>query len=724
MNLISTKVKGDVEILIAEDSFTQAEQLKHTLEAQGYRLSIARNGCEALAAAEQHPPALIISDIVMPEMGGYELCRRIKQNEKLREIPVILLTSLSDPADVVRGLESGADNFIFKPYDEPYLLARIAYILANRHLRESDSAQMGVEVLFRGRKFFISSDRLQILNLLLSTYETAVQKNQQLIEAKEELKELNEHLEAKVKERTVALETEIAERKQVQDELRRSEIRYRQLFESNPQPMWVFDLETLAFLAVNAAAIHHYGYSREEFLAITIKDIRPEEDVPALLEHTSRKLENLQQLIWRHRKKDGSIIEVETTSHDLVFDGRAARLVLANDITEKKKLQAQLLRAQRMESIGALAGGIAHDLNNALAPIIMGIELLREESSPEGRAQMLNTMKSSAQHGVEMIKQILTFARGVTGEAGILDIKRVITEIVKLAKETFPRSIEVRSRIVKGLYPVTGNATQLHQVLLNLCVNARDAMPRGGNLQIEAANEVLDRKTTPSKPEPISGPHVVLTVSDTGSGMDPELLSRIFEPFFTTKELGKGTGLGLSTVQGIVKGHGGFIELASEIGKGSIFKVYLPAAMTVEPDSAPMTPIEPPLGRGEKILVVDDENSVLEMTRETLETFQYQVLGARDGAEAVRTYRQHQNEIQAVIVDMMMPIMDGPMTVQELQKIDPRIKIIGVSGLGSESVLVDTGQLRVRAFLKKPYTVQALLTVLRDVLRQAGGESD
>jgi len=215
------KPRSPLEILVAEDSFTQAEQLRHMLEEHGYRLATARNGGEALAALEQRTPTLVISDIVMPEMDGYELCRRIKQDEKLRDIPVILLTSLSDPTDVMRGLESGADSFIFKPYDQQYLLARISYILANRHLREKESAQMGLEIFFAGRKFFITSDRLQILNLLLSTYEAAVQKNRQLTETQDGLRMLNEHLETKVRERTAALEAEIVERQRAEEQTRK-----------------------------------------------------------------------------------------------------------------------------------------------------------------------------------------------------------------------------------------------------------------------------------------------------------------------------------------------------------------------------------------------------------------------------------------------------------------------------------------------------------------------
>ena len=392
-----------------------------------------------------------------------------------------------------------------------------------------------------------------------------------------------------------------------------------------------------------------------------------------------------------------------------------AKLIINTDITEKKKLEAQFLRAQRLETLGALAGGIAHDLNNALAPIMMGVQLLQEDLSAEDRRKILDTMNDSAKRGSEMVKQIVAFARGVSGEPSVLDVKHVVTEMEKLAKQTFPRSIVIKVKIAKRLYPVMGNATQLHQVLLNLCVNARDAMPEGGTLGIEADNILLDKKISAWQPEPVSGPHVLLTVSDTGCGMAPEVLNRVFEPFFTTKELGKGTGLGLSTVQGIVKGHGGFAEVITETGRGTTFNIYLPSTAATEPQSAETKSNVMPFGQGEQILVVEDEVAILTMIRETLETYNYKVLTAKHGAEALDLY-QRKDKIHLVISDMMMPVMDGAATLQALRKLDPALKVVAVSGLGSESALMKIGKLNVQAFLRKPFTPRELLTTLRDTL--------
>lgn len=507
---------------------------------------------------------------------------------------------------------------------------------------------------------------------------------------------------------------ERAERKRAEEKIHEQAA----LLDKAQDAIIVRDLED-CIIYWNKSAERLYGWTAAEANGRNVNELLLAKDAPQL---DSGQKEFMERGEWmgevQQVTKDRKPVMVESR-WTLVRDGAGqpkAKLVINTDITEKKKLEAQFLRAQRMESIGALAGGIAHDLNNALVPILMGVELLRDDLPGEMRSKMLDTMKSSALRGSEMITQILAFARGVSGELAVLNVKHLITEMNKLAKETFPRSIQIQTKTAKNLYPVTGNATQLHQVLLNLCVNARDAMPAGGSLQIEADNIVLHEKITCWKLEPVSGPHLVLTVSDTGQGMSPEVLQRIFEPFFTTKEIGRGTGLGLSTVQGIIKSHNGFMEVESQIGRGTTFKVYLAAAPTAKLQSSETKPSDLPLGKGEQILVVDDDLAILEIMRETLETFGYRALTAKDGVEAVALYQRHSGEIHAVITDMMMPVMDGPTTIHALQEVDPLVKVIGVSGLGSEEVLSKAGKLQVQAFLKKPCTCEELLSMLQRVL--------
>ena|SRR5438477_3849769 len=417
-----------------------------------------------------------------------------------------------------------------------------------------------------------------------------------------------------------------------------------------------------------------------------------------------------------NKTKTGS--EVLTQTHwSLVRDANGnpkSILSIHTDITDKKKQDEKFLRAQRLDTVGTLAGGIAHDLNNALAPLLMGIELLRSGLLDDQKQSVLNNMHASAQRGAEMVTQILSFARGVAGESALLDVKRLIKEIERFAKEAFPKSIQIQSDVASRLSPVKANATQLHQVLLNLCVNARDAMPKGGLLRIEASNVTLENRRTPWYPKPVSGLYVAVMVSDTGEGIPPELLDKIFEPFFTTKA--KGTGLGLSTVEGIIKAGGGFVEVFSQLGKGTSFKVFLPAFAASLGKPAESEPSALPAGAGETILVVDDEIALLEMVRETLESFNYRVLLARNGAEAVSTFRTHTRRINAVILDMMMPVMDGPSTLVALRKINPSLEIIGVTGLGPEAPLLHGIDASLQAFLAKPFTRDKLLTTLRQVL--------
>ncbi|HUJ43261.1 MAG TPA: PAS domain S-box protein [Opitutaceae bacterium] len=386
------------------------------------------------------------------------------------------------------------------------------------------------------------------------------------------------------------------------------------------------------------------------------------------------------------------------------------------DITEKKQLEAQFLRSQRLESIGALASGIAHDLNNVLTPILMGTPLLREAVRGKEARDMVAAIEASAARGAEIVKRVLTFARGVPGERVPLQPRHLILEMVKIAGETFPKNIRIENAAPGNLWAVQGDATQIHQALMNLCVNARDAMPAGGVLRLTAENVMLDEAFAKATPEAKPGPHVCLGVADTGTGIPPENLDKLFAPFFTTKAPGQGTGLGLSTVLGIARSHGGFVKVRTEVGEGTTFEIYLPAFPTAEIAAGLAPGSAPPWGNGELILVVDDEEAIREVTRKVLETCAYKVMTAAEGLEAIGIFGRQHRDIKAVITDMMMPGMDGPSLVAALRAIEPGIKIIGISGVGERTGVTNLQALALPAYLAKPFPIQKLLRALHEVL--------
>ncbi|WP_395743604.1 ATP-binding protein [Prosthecobacter sp.] len=430
-------------------------------------------------------------------------------------------------------------------------------------------------------------------------------------------------------------------------------------------------------------------------------------------------------------RKDGSRVAVSLSMTCMLDDDGEVTgfLGIVTDVTEKKKLEQQFLRAQRLESVGTLAGGIAHDLNNVLTPILMSIELLRLTHTNERTLAILGGIEASARRGADLVRQILTFARGVEGKRTELHAGPLIKDIQHFVQDTFPKNIHCISSLPEDLPSFLGDATQLHQILLNLCVNARDAMPGGGTIAITARSAILDEAAAAKQMDAKPGAYVMLSVSDTGSGIPHEVVDKIFDPFFTTKEVGKGTGLGLSTVLSITKSHGGFVTVTSEPGQETTFTICLPAVpntgrCSLPPPAQEQPPVQEqpmPHGNGELILIVDDEEAIRTTTRQTLEALDYRTLVAADGVEAVALYSQHNAEIAVVLTDMMMPVMDGPATIQMLQRINPDVKIIassGVSHLGGPAKVAEMG---VRHFLPKPYSAQTVMTTLSLVLNQADG---
>ncbi len=398
-------------------------------------------------------------------------------------------------------------------------------------------------------------------------------------------------------------------------------------------------------------------------------------------------------------------------------------LIVNTDITEKKKLETQFLRAQRLESIGALAGGIAHDLNNLLSPIMIAVQMLKMQNNGNRmNAKYLEAIDSSAKRGAEMVSQVLTFGRGIEGEKVLMQPRHIIKETYKILKETFPKSIDIQVNTPKDLWNVKSDPTQLHQVFMNLCVNARDAMPNGGQLKVSAANVRLDEQYSKMALDARTGPYVLISVADTGSGIPRENMDKIFDPFFTTKELDEGTGLGLSTVQAIVKNHGGFIKVYSEENQGTEFKIYLEASKNNETAQDKNVESKLDYGNGETILVVDDEASIREIIKETLELYNYRVLTAENGTDAISIYVQHRDEIDAVITDMVMPVMDGKTTIQALKKIESEVKILAISGFSDYLSLHRLRDMGVHHFISKPFTAAKLLQNVQEIFAEKGKE--
>ncbi len=440
--------------------------------------------------------------------------------------------------------------------------------------------------------------------------------------------------------------------------------------------------------------------------------------------------QEIQTTLAQDGKWQGELTQVQKNGLDIIVESRwtlvrdeagfpKSILTVSTDITEKKKLEAQFLRAQRLENLGTLANGIAHDFNNILTPILAVAQLLplKFPNLDQNTEQLLNILESSAKRGADLVKQILSFTRGVEGSRTNVQVRHLLSDVVQVARRTFPKSIETQTNIVPDLWMVFGDATQLHQVLMNLIVNARDAMPDGGSLNISAENLWIDQNYACMHVDAQVGHYILITVADSGTGIKPEIMERIFDPFFTTKELGKGTGLGLSTAMGIIKSHGGFVTVYSEVSKGSTFKVYLPSTQVNETQAAADT--ELPNGNGELILVVDDEVTICEITKTTLESHNYRVLTASDGVGAIALYAQHKNDISVVLIDLMMPGINGDTTILTLQRMNLQVQIIAMSGLMLNEATAQNNRLKIQGALSKPFTTQALLSTLHSVLHSS-----
>lgn len=620
------------KILVVDDEPRGRELLQDLLTPQGYHIILAADGPAALAAAAEHNPDLILLDVMMPNMDGFEVCRHLRADPKLREVPVVMLTALDDRESRLQGLAAGADSFLTKPCDSAELRTRVTTITQLNRYR------------------------------LLS-----------------------------------------AERE-----------RFAQLFTGAPDAILVVDALFTIRLA-NPAACALFGESAGQPLQGDLLLLRLYCD-----ESTLTRLKSLLnggpgpvQFTAEAFRTDGTRAPIQAAASRFPGGSDPALQLHLRDVTELKNLEAQFLRVQRLQGLGSLAGGVAHDLNNLLTPLVMTSDLLQDTLADKPELRLVQTMSAVARRGVGLVRQILAFARGTIGEKQSVPLRYVLNEVRSILAQALPSNISIRTEIGPDTPPVHGDPTHLHQLLMNLCVNARDAMPSGGTLRLATAPLTLDAATAATIPGASPGPWVRLTVSDTGTGMTPEVRNRLGEAFFTTKPIGQGTGLGLATVAMILKNHGGFWHIETAPGAGTKFHLHLPPASEITGAAAP-EPESCPLGRGELILVADDETALLEIMRATLACHGYRTVCARDGAEAVAIYARQTSDIAFVIADCRMPFLEGAGLLRALRKINPAVRCALMSGTDTPP-LPDAAE-PFLPWLAKPFTNAQVLTLLHQQL--------
>ena len=994
------------QILIVEESPTQAERLKHLLEQHNHQVSVVQDGELALASIRQQKPGIVISDIQLPKISGYELCRQIKTDENLQDTSVILLTTFSDARDVLRGLECGADNFIAKECDEKVLLSRIENIVESQTAIQINDSSKRLEIALGGDRYFITPNPRRMATLLISTYEAAVQKNGECLQFKEELKSMNDSLKREVQDRTAELRTEISDHRAVDEALSVSEERYRQLVENSPETIavhcegrlvyvnpagvkllnadsadeligkpiksfvhsfdqeprsaggvknqqgdqaafvekklvrldgqvvdveviaipttyegkpagqliirdvtnrklvekakqksqeryeslvhsldgivWELDARTFRFTFVSKQAERLLGYPPEQWITepnfwtdrlhpddkwavdacihaianqqdhqleyrmitadgrvvwlndvvtvepldgetrvrgvmfdITASKLAEEEkaQLAAQFERHRQRLDailgNLPGVIWeswdkppagggpmdfvsdyvqtmlgysveewistpnfwlsivhpedrnraaavfdsklasgkspalefRWLAKDGSVIWVEAQA--VVIRDPAGKRVgfrgVSLDITELKEAEKalleseeRLLQSQKMEAIGTLAGGVAHDFNNLLTAILGNTQLALRKLHTADLAEMhLVEVEKAGNRAATLTRQLLAFSRRQHLERRTINVNEIILEIMRLLKRIIGEDVEVKMKCADNLSTVYADPAQIEQVMMNLGANARDAMPQGGTLSIETRNIELDESYCRQYRYVLPGRYVEIIVSDTGEGMDEATRARVFEPFFTTKEIGKGTGLGLSMVYGIVKQHDGHINVYSEVGSGTTFRVFLPVNTTAS-ENETQTVQHPVLGGQETILIAEDEEALRTLASDILQGLGYTVLLARNGEEAVRIYGENRDRIDMVLLDVVMPVMSGSVAYERIREMGGDVPLLIMTGHSSEMVQSRFIKQNVSLenwgagaeVIQKPYNVEGLGRKVREVLDRRTGAAN
>jgi PAS domain S-box-containing protein len=863
-------------VLVVEDSATQAEALRAALESAGYEVMLAMRGEDALERLEADECDIVVSDILMPgAVDGYELCRRIKSGPR-REIPVVLFTSLADPLDIIRGLECGADNFFTKSHGTEHLVQRIKLLLDTRHARAQGRVRLGVKVYFLGREFTVTSEREQIIDLLMSTFEDAVLQNRALVRREAELARSHNSLnglyriavglnqaasEAEVLETALdralelpgvqagwislrdgpsgfrlaaarnlppalaapgAMEGDCLCRRRLLsgeldavanvlecERLQQARGDTRGLRFHATVPLWVGD-RTIGVMNLVGAEQGLFGeedlrtlYGIGNQIAVALERAQLHEHMEQLVgERTAaltaeiaerRRAEEALRLSDSILRRIGNLVLVADADGDIVYvspsveavlgyaplelmgegwwltafddpaererereaaaraargevparrqpyerpvkarDGRARWILWSDskgpgdlligvgyDVTERRHLEEQLRLAQRMEAVGQLAGGVAHDFNNLLAAMKGVIDLALLDQPPESAlAGEFRELDQLVRRAADLTRQLLTFGRRQALEVRVVDVNALLGDVVKLLGRLIGEDVRLTVRLTADRPTVQADPGQLEQVVMNLCVNARDAMPRGGELTLLTESVTVDEEFCVTHPWARPGEYVRLTVSDTGMGMDAETRARIFEPFFTTKELGRGTGLGLAVVYGIVKQHEGLIHVYSEPGHGTTFRVYLPLhGGPAEP--APQGAAEE-LPRGtELVLLTEDDDALRSTGQRLLERLGYHVLVAHNGREALDVLERGGRPPDLVILDAVMPVMGGVAAFQQMRRRFPSVRVLFTTGYSRETPHLEQVEV---PMLRKPYGVRELAQAVRRALeRPAGG---
>jgi two-component system, cell cycle sensor histidine kinase and response regulator CckA len=656
---IST-ITRPARVLIVDDERQNRQLVDVMLKPEGFSLRSAASGEEALAMVAQDPPDLILLDVMMEGMDGYEVARRIKANPATKGIPIIMLTALDDRNARMLGLSAGAEDFVSKPVDRAELCMRVRNLVR------------------------------------LKAYGDYHDKYSQM-------------LESEVGSRAV--------------ELVESERLYRSTFDAAPVGIVHVGVDG-KWLRVNQRLCDLLGYSREELQSAAVQELvqagEADDEAMSSRRMAEGKLDHYVVREKRYRHRDGRFVwaRVNMSVHRDAQGQCQHFISVIEDITDSRALEAQLRQASKMDAIGQLAAGVAHDFNNLLS-VIMGYSEMLVADLPEAdpvRAD-LSEITAAGLRAVELTRQLLAFSRQQVLQPQLVDLGEIVNGMEKMLGRLIGADVELCTTAAPGLARILVDPGQMEQIVMNLSVNSRDAMPGGGKLSIETAEIDLDATFAAEHVGVSPGPHILLTVSDTGAGMDKATLARVFEPFFTTKEVGKGTGLGLATVFGIVRQSGGTIWVDSEPGKGTKFELYFPAAdrsLVARPAVLSADPNK--LHGSETILLVEDEESVRTLARAILRKHGYDVLEAQNGGDALLLCEQHAAAIHLLLTDVVMPRMNGPQLAERLRSLRPEMRVLFMSGYTDDAVV--RGRIRDAAvdFLQKPITPQTLARKVRGVL--------